>query len=259
MKKILICAALLSCLIYGCKQSKKESQAGVYKLDKQTVSGGKRDTTYERTQIKIYTDHHFIYAGTAPDSSVGFGVGSYRTDTGHRIIERSVYSSASLDSIRTFNLVITPTDTGYIQIIPALRVVKGVKYKLTEVYTRLPTTDSTVLDGLWKLDKTFWLKGTDTLKQNETQYKVFWRGHFMFIHRYPADQAATKFKNGFGYGSFSLKSDTLSEEDEMSSHSQLLHRKFAIAITFNGNDEYSQVIHDSKTGEVTTEIYRRIK
>ncbi|MDB5136949.1 MAG: hypothetical protein JWP37_3552 [Mucilaginibacter sp.] len=259
MKKILICAVLLSCTILGCKQTKKVSQAGVYRLEKQTVSGGKKDTTYVRTQVKVYTDQYFMYSGIAPDSSVGFGVGSYKLGTGNKITEHNIYSSGSLDSAKDFNVLVTKTDKGYSQVIPDIAVVKGVKYKLIEDYTQLPSADTSILDGVWKLDKTFWVKGKDTLKQNETQYKIFWGGHFMFIHRYPLDQAATKFKNGFGYGDFSLKNDTLNEEDEMSSHALLLHRKFAIKITFNGNDEYSQVINDSKTKEQTTEIYKRLK
>lgn len=259
MKKILIYAVLMGCAVLGCKQSKKASQAGVYRLDKQMASGGGKDTVYARSQIKIYTDKDFMYAGMAPDSSVGFGIGSYKTDTGNKIIEKNIYSSGALDSARTFNLTITATDSGYNQVIPDILVQKGVKYKITEQYTKLHPGDTSALDGVWKLDKTFTVKGKDTTKENEIQYKTFWSGHFMFIHRYPIDATATKFKNGFGYGDFSLKGDTLNEEDTMSSHTVLLHRKFSIEITFNGKDEYSQVINDSKANSQTTEIYRRLK
>jgi len=57
MKRIIIYAALLSCALIGCKKGQKFSQAGIYKLVKQTVSGGGTDSTYKRTQIKIYTVH----------------------------------------------------------------------------------------------------------------------------------------------------------------------------------------------------------
>ena len=259
MKKILVYAAVLSCIIGGCKQAKKTSLTGVYKLEKQMASGGGKDTTYKRTQVKIYTDQYFMYAGMAPDSSVGFGVGSYKADTGSRTIENNIYSSGALDSTKKFNVDVTYTDKGYNQVIPDLIVVRGVKYKLEEDYSKLPSADTSILDGVWKLDKTFWVKGKDTTKENETQYKIFWGGHFMFIHRYPLDAAATKFKNGFGYGTFSLKDDMLNEEDSMSSHAMLLNRKFAIQITFNGRDEYSQIINDQKTDTQTTEIYKRLK
>src|SRR5580704_7398179 len=126
MKRILIVAALLSCIIYGCKKKEKVSQAGVYKLEKQMASGGGKDTTYKRTQIKIYTDKYFMYSGMAPDSSVGFGVGSYKPDTGARVIEDNIYSSGALDSTKKFDLDITNTDKGYTQVIPDLMVVKGV-------------------------------------------------------------------------------------------------------------------------------------
>ena len=261
MKKILVLTvALLSCLIFGCKKKEKVSQAGIYQLEKQMVSGGGKDTLYSRKQFKIYTGRYFMYASMAPDSSVGFGAGSYTLDTGNRIIERNIYSSGYLDSSKSFNVnIISRTDSSYSQAIPDIAVIKGVSYKLTENYGRVPSADTSVLDGLWKLDRTYWVKGKDTTRSNETQFKIFWGGHFMFVHRYPLDQAVTKFKNGFGYGTFSFKRDTLTEEDEMSSHSVLVGRKFAIKITLNGKDEYSQVINDPEANVQTTEIYRRVQ
>ena len=262
MKKILIAAVLSGCIIFGCKKKEKVSQAGIYNLEKQMVSGGGKDTTYARKQIKIYTDRYFMYAGMAPDSSVGFGTGAYHLDTGNRIIESNIYSGQYLDSSKNFNVAISArNDSGYTQIIPDLAVIKGVTYKLTENYSRIKTaSDTSILDGLWKLDKTFWVKGKDTTKGTETQFKIFWGGHFMFVHRYPlAGGTTAAFKNGFGYGTFSFKSDTLTEEEDMSSHSVLAGRKFSIKINLKGKDEYSQVIDDPKAGEQTTEIYRRVQ
>jgi len=170
MKRIIICAALLSCVLQGCKHKQKFSQAGIYKLAKQTVSGGGKDSTYARTQIKIYTDHNFMYAGMTPDSSIGFGAGTYTLDTGNRIVEHRIYTSSTLDTGRTFNLKIMPTDSGYLQTIPSMATIKGVRYDLNEQYTRLPLGDSSVLDGLWKLDKNYSLKGKDTISQQSTGF-----------------------------------------------------------------------------------------
>jgi hypothetical protein len=258
MKKVLMFTALFACMIYGCMKAKKEpSQTGVYKMNKLTVSNGGKDSVYARTQMKIYTDKYFTYASMAPDSSVGFGVGSYKADTGNAITETNIYSSLALDSQKTYHLVITRKDSAYSQVIP--RTSGNVKYSLQEDYTQLPTMDSTKLDGVWKLDKAYYVKGKDTIKQAEVQYKTFWRGHFMFIHRYPVDAANTKLKNGFGYGNFSLKTDTLSETEQLTSHATLMGRSFAIRIVFNGDDEYSQVITDAKTGDRSVEVYRRLK
>jgi hypothetical protein len=258
MKKTLFYAALLSCSIFGCKKKEESSQAGVYKLDKQMVTGGARDSVYGRTQIKIYTDRYFMYAGMAPDSSVGFGIGSYSIDKSNNITERNIYSSALLDSPRTYKLKIIKKDSAYSQVIPALAIIKGIKYDLKEDYVKLPSGDTSMLDGLWKMEKNYMVKGKDTTMEKTTQYKIFWGGHFIFIHRYPVDAAKTKFKNGFGAGEFSFRNDTLREEDQMTNHPVLLNQKFAIKISFNGNDEYKQVINNSKTNEQSVEVYRRI-
>lgn len=258
MKKNIIVAVLLIMIMAGCKPSKNTpTQSGVYKLEKQMLSGGGRDTVYARTQMKIYTNNHFMYAAMAPDSSVGFGVGSYKQDSVNKITEQNIYSSRMLDSSQTFNLIITRTDTGYTQVIPNMTTVRNVPYKLTENYTKVALTDTSALDGLWKMDAFYTVTGKDTIKQTPTQYKIFWGGHFMFVHRYPINKEGTKFKNGFGYGAFSLKDDILSEEDEISNHPQLLHKKFAIKITFKGNNEYSQVITDSAGKSI--EIYKRLE
>jgi hypothetical protein len=249
---------LIAFILCGCGKAKKEpSQTGVYKMNKLTVSIGGKDSVYARTQMKIYTDKYFTYASLAPDSSVGFGVGSYKADTGKSINETNIYSSLALDSPKTYHLLIIRKDSSYNQVIP--RTSGNVKYDLTEDYTQLPTSDSTKLDGVWKLDKSYYVKGRDTTKQSEVQYKTFWRGHFMFVHRYPEDAANTRFKNGFGYGDFSLKSDTLSETEQLTSHATLMGRSFAIKITFSGDDQYSQVITDKSTGEQSVEVYRRLK
>lgn len=260
MRKILIFITLLACTFVACKKAKKEpSQPGVYKMDKLTVSSGGKDSVYARTQVKIYTDHHFAYASMAPDSSVGFGIGSYKADTGTNIIETSIYSSASLDSPQVFHIAITSQlDSGYTQALP-LTSPKGVKYTVTEMYTRLPTDGVSKLDGVWKLDEAYIVKGKDTTKQPENQYKAFWGGHFMFVHRYALDNTNLHFKNGFGYGDFTLRNDTLSESEKITNHASLLGRSFAIKINFNGDDEYSQIITDSASGSRSVEIYRRLK
>jgi hypothetical protein len=258
MKRILIYAVLLSCVL-GCKHSQKLSQAGVYKLLKQTVSGGGKDSTYERMQIKIYTDHNFMYAGMTPDSSIGFGAGSYSLDTGNSIIEHRIYTSSTLDTSRTFTVKITPKDNGYSQTIPSMASIKGVRYDLNEEYTKLPMGDSSVLDGLWKLDKSYSVKGKDTTTQHITKFEIFWKGSFMFINRFPVDKAATKFNYGYGYGPFSFKDNKLNEDVQMSSNAPVLNHKWTFGITMKGNDELTQVSTDAKTNTQYTEIYKRFK
>jgi hypothetical protein len=259
MKRILIYAVLLSCPFLGCRKKEKLPLIGVYKLEKQRITGGGTDSTYSRKQVKIYTAHNFIYAGMTPDSAVGFAVGTYRWGTGNRIIEHEFFSSFNRNASRTFKVDITIKDSGYSQKIPALAVIKGVKYDLFEDYTRLPAGDTSKLDGLWKMEKAYILKGKDTVKQENTQYKIFWGGHFLYIHSLPIDKAATKFKSGFGFGTFNLNDNMITEQDQMSNDTGVLNHKFAVKTTFNGNDEYTQVIDDTKHNQQSVEIYKRVK
>jgi hypothetical protein len=259
MKRILIYAVLLSCPILGCRKKEKLPLIGVYKLEKQRITGGGTDSTYSRKQVKIYTAHNFIYAGMTPDSTVGFAVGTYKSDTGNRIIEHEFFSSFNLKASRTFKVDITMKDSGYSQKIPDLAVIKGVKYDLFEDYTRLPAGDTSKLDGLWRMDKAYILKGKDTVNLQDTQYKIFWGGHFLYIHSLPIDKAATKFKSGFGFGNFSFKDNMVTEQDQMSNDTGVLNHKFVVKTTFNGNDEYTQVINFPKNNEQSVEIYKRVK
>ena len=227
-------------------------------MDKITVNVGGKDSVYARTQMKIFTDDHFAYASLASDSSVGFGIGSYKLDTGNHITENNIYSSRSLDSANVYHLSITRRDSGYTQVLP-MKAATGTEYTVTESYTQLPADGTSKIDGVWKLDKAYLVKGKDTTKLSETQFKAFWGGHFMFVHRYPADNTNTKYKNGFGYGDFTLRNDTLSESENLTSHPTLMGRTFAIKITFNSDDEYSQIIVDAKSGDQSVEIYRKLK
>jgi hypothetical protein len=259
MKRILFFAALLSCLLIGCKKNKALSMTGVYKLEKQWISGGGNDSVYKKTQIKIYTTHQFIYAGMTPDSAVSFGVGNYKPDTGIRIVENEFYSSFRLDTSRAFNVDITTSDSGFTQKIPAIATIKDVKYDLMEKYSKESPGDTTKLDGLWKMSKSYLVNGKDTTKKEVTQYKIFQGGHFLFAGRYLVDKTTNKFKNNFGYGSFNLTGGDLVEENTTASDASALKHKFNIKIAFSGNDEYTQVISDAKTKQQSIETYDRIK
>jgi hypothetical protein len=261
MNKILIFAALFSFLIFGCKKKEKSSEAGlsgVYELEKQVLARGDKDSVIKRTQIKIYTDHNYLYASIVPDSSVGFGVGTYALDSANRLKEHSIYTSRALDSSLTYNIEVTKKPGGYGQVIPDFATVKGVKYALKEDYKKFPPADSSALDGLWKMEKTYTIKGKDTIPTDVTQYKIFWGGHFIFVHRFAQNKEKTIFKNGFGTGVFTFSNDTLREEEQISNYRLLQGNKFTVKVTMNGHDEYTQVINSATNGQ-SVEIYKRVK
>ncbi|HTD41506.1 MAG TPA: hypothetical protein VK671_12845, partial [Mucilaginibacter sp.] len=106
--------------------------------------------------------------------------------------------------------------------------------------------------------KMYRVKGRDTSVQHETKFKVFWGGHCMFIHRYPVNAVGSQYKDGFGYGTFSLKNNVLTEKEKMAVPVDLADREFNSKVTLN-NKEYTQVFADPKTEEQTTEVYKRLR
>lgn len=233
--------------------------AGVYRLEKQWVRNGGPDSAYERTQIKIYTDHQFIYAGMTPDSAVGFGVGNYKQDTAYHITEKEFYSSYRLDTTRVFHLVVTTSDNGYTQNIPGIATLKGVKYDLMEQYSKIsPAGKAPKLDGLWKMEKSIAVNGRDTVKKVVTQYKIFKDGYFLYAGRYQTGTPG-KFKSTFGYGTCSLQGNKLVEQNTISSDAAALTHPFNIKIAFSGDDSYTQVIDNPQSKRESIETYVRIK
>ena len=158
----------------------------------------------------------------------------------------------------TFKLKITPKDSGYFQTIPAMAAIKGVKYDLNEQYIKLPAGDSSALDGLWKIYSGYNVKGTDTLKQEATEYKIFWKGYFMYMQHCMGGKTPADAKNAFGYGSFSFAKDTLSGEIKMSNNPALVGQKFAVSLKLNGI-EFTQIMTDPKTKVQMVEIWKRVR
>lgn len=241
----------------GCKKVKVISYSGVFKLNKQTISSGGWDTTWMKEQAKIYTDRYYMYSGLSSDSDVRFGFGTYELESNKTIAEHNIFNSKALDSAQIFVVQMNQTANALTAIVPEWARSESVSYKLTENYTKVPSSASSVLDGVWELKKLYWVKGKDTSMQHETQFKIFWQGHFMFIHRYPIDPVATQYKNGFGYGKFALKNTTLDETVEMSSHKNLVSKNLTGGVDLKVN-EYTEVFNDPKTHQQIIEIYKRI-
>jgi hypothetical protein len=263
MKKLSILALCLSMAlgIYSCgNESKSESQAGVYSMEKQVGSDGKTETVNQSSdggfQIKIYTDQNYFYVAMTKDSSASFGLGTY-TLKGSKIEEKNIYNAASLDTAGTFNLDIAKSEKGYSQVIPEI-MIQGKKWKLTEEYTSLPTTGTSELDGVWKQSKSLVVSGKDTTDNTYNEYKVYSGGHFMWATRYQADTTKKEYKNVVGHGTFGLKDGALTEQLDKSSLAGAVG-KYDIKIAFNGKDEYTQETADTKNNSVGFKTYQRVK
>ena len=265
MKKnaLLALAVSLGLGLFSCgskEESKTESQAGVYSMDKQIGSDGKTEMVNQARdggfQIKIYTDQNYFYIAMNKDSATSFGVGSY-TLAGSKIEEKNIYNAAALDTAGTFNLDITKNEKGYTQVIPEI-MIQGKNWKLTEEYTSLPTTGTSELDGVWKQSKYLVVSGKDTTDQSYNEYKVYHGGHFMWATRYMVDTTKKEYKAVVGHGTFTLKDGGLTELLDKSSMAGAVG-KYDIKVVFNGKDEYTQETADTKNKSVGFKTYQRVK
>ncbi len=257
-KNTLYFFAAVMFLALSCKQANQQIlQAGAYQIKSMVVNDGTKDSTYQSNQLKIYTGTHYIYVHMNTDSSVGFGLGTYHSE-GNKVEEINWYNSSGSDTANSFILNITPTDNGYTQHIPAI-VSNGIKYTMTETYTKQGNDSTSELDGLWKQTVGLKIIGTDTTKtHNFTHYTAFQNGHFIFVHRYASDSTGTMFKKGFGSGTFTYANGQLEEINTLTNYPSIAGKKITISITFTGKNEYTQIIKDVATQTTSIETYTRL-
>lgn len=262
MKKILYALTAIVLLTTACSAPKtEESQAGVYKMEKAVTNDGTKDTVENSpNQFKIYTATHYVFAKLNGDSTVSFGVGSYKKE-GNTITETNVYSGGGSDSAANFTLNLTKTETGYVQDIAAL-VMNGVTYKLNEIYSKVAAGAASELDGLWKLSARMSITGTDTTDVLATysavQYKVFQDGHFIWVNRAATDSTKTAYQNSFGYGAYTFADGVSTELPSTSSYASIVGMTIKVKITFIGKDEYMQEIYDEAAKTTSIEKYTRL-
>lgn len=233
---------------------------GAYFMLSQTINNGKTNTKYtDLKQLKIYTDSFMMYTQVNPTDSIsGFGVGSYTADTG-TVTENVIYSahdSTFTASPASFTLHITKTPDGYEQLIPDM-VIDSQKSKLTEEYQSVGKTQKSPLDGVWKEINSYTFKGTDTSKNNRTQYKAFYDGYFMFGQT--SKDSSGKTRAGIGFGTFVMNGDKqIKETDLNSTFAIIAGNTFDVYIEMDGADKYKQTI-SYPDGSKSVEFYERLK
>lgn len=258
MKYLKIC---FIALVISCNSSSKKApiMQGAYLMTSQTVNDGTKKTEYtDVKQLKIYTDHYVLYTQVnAADSTSSFGVGSYTSDTSG-VTENIIYSSHDSsfdDSPSTYKLEITKTADGYNQVISDI-VINGTKSKLTEIYQKVGTKDSSILDGVWRQTSSYEIKGPDSTKYKRTEYKAFKNGYFMFGL---TDKDSSRTQTGIGFGTFSmLGANKMKETDLNSTYPIIAGQSFIIDLTFKGRDNYQQTILHPDSSK-TVEFYERLK
>lgn len=248
-------------LVISCNSSSKKApkMQGAYLMTNQTVNDGTKNTEYtDVKQLKIFTDHYVMYTQiNASDSTSAFGVGSYTSDTSG-VTEHIIYSSRDSsfnDSPSNYKLGITITADGYNQVISDI-VIDSTKSKLTEIYQKVGTKDSSILDGVWRQTRSYEVKGTDSTRYERSEYKAFKNGYFMFGI---TDKDSSRIQTGIGFGTFSmLGNNKMKETDLNSTYPIIAGQSFVIDLTFDGNDNYQQTIVHPDSSK-TVEFYERLK
>jgi hypothetical protein len=261
MKKIMAISLLFAAACSTASKKEPLQMSGAYQMKSMSLKNEKIDTSSSNLlQLKMYTADYMMYANVNPGDSVSsFGVGTYAINN-DTLTENVFYrgSDTSMnDSEAAYKLTITKTGNGYTQAIPDIEWGSQGKVTLSENYESVGTASASPLDGLWKLEKGYNIKGTDTSVNTVTQFKMYHNGHFMFGHTWR--DSAQKISTGMGYGSFTMDGNTkLVETVKASNYSSIRGQTIEIAIELNGADGYTQTI-TSADGVKSVEVYERVK
>ncbi|MEP6466924.1 MAG: hypothetical protein ABJB05_11500 [Parafilimonas sp.] len=257
MKK-LSCILLLTAF-FSCKTSTSViNMNGVYKMEKQNFKGKVVDTTsLENNQLKIYIDSVMMYVlvNHAQDVSA-FAVGKYSVDSG-KLVEHIMYNATeNLQSTDVFSdtVTIAKNDTGYVQ--TTSKMMSEGEIKITETYTYAGTKTPSLLDGIWKQVSSYALRGKDTIKHNDIEYKSFYEGNFSYGDYYTD---SSQKRTGISYGTFSIdSSNNLTEAITVSTWPELAGKTFVLGIIKNSNDIFTQTTVNA-TGDKEISVYERVK
>lgn len=235
---------------------------GVYSMQSQTIDDGTNQTTLkELKQLKVYTDDYFMYVqSNNANSTYSFGIGSYSVDDSGYVIEKTIFTARDTNfnaEPKTYKLDITTNYDGYKQVIPDITI-GGQKSKLTELYTRSGSKESTPLDGVWKLTNFFIVNGNDTASFERTQYKAFYNGYFMY-GQYIINDSTGGHSTGMGYGTFKMDGDTkLQETDLNSSYNITPGQVYTLDVQMVNENGYKQTLNQPD-GSKHIEVYQRMK
>ena len=258
MKKL---ACFLLIALINCKQSKNVAVQidGAYKMLQQNFKGSGVDTTSTETnQLKIYAGNVMMYVLMNQSQDVSaFAVGNYAVNAG-KLAEHIVYNATeNLQSLDVFSdtVNINKNDTGYVQ--TSTKISDRGPINITEIYKSTATNDTSIIDGIWKQTSSYALRGGDTIKHNDIEYKAFYAGNFSYGDYY-TDSLQQK-RTGISYGTFSMdNNNNLTETITVSTWAELNNRTFVLAITKNGNDSFTQTATNA-TGDKEISVYERVK
>jgi hypothetical protein len=255
-----LCIALCTLVVahYSYSQA-NQSMKGAYRLTRQLVNDGSKDSVMQIQQLKIYTDRYMIYAHPIPnDSLADYGIGTYETK-GNNVYENVFYTSAGGAHNDTIKLDITKKGNGYSQVIK-FPTDSGQTFILVEDYDNVSKKIKTPLDGAWKQTQSIYIsKDGKADSSKTTQFKVYESGHFIWANTVQ-DSATNKPRSAYGYGTFEMKNKNQAVELNMNStyKTDLVQKPVTLQIDLMGKDNFKQTI-EWPSGEKLIEYYERLK
>jgi hypothetical protein len=200
-----------------------------------------------------------MYVLMNPSQDVSaFAVGKFSIDSG-KLIEHILYNATeNLQSTDVFSdtVEINKNDTGYVQTSSKLVSDKG-QINITETHRSTAANTTSILDGIWKQVSSYALRGNDTMKHNDIEYKAFYAGNFSYGDYY--DDSLKQKRTGVSYGTFSIDSScNLTETIAVSTWPELIDKTFVLSITKNNNESFTQTTVNAK-GDKEISVYERVK
>lgn len=258
MKRI---ACIFLIAIAGCSTATDSTNLnGAYLMKQQHIKNNDVDTiTVENRQLKIYAGNVMMYVLFNPSQDASaFAVGRYSFSSG-KLAETILYNATeNLQNNIPFSdtVQIEKNDSGYVQVTSRPMGAKGA-VKVTETYLTAGTNATSLVDGVWKQVSSYALRGNDTIRHNDIEYKAFYSGYFSYGDYYT--DTIQQNRTGISYGTFSMDSShNLTETITASTWPELVGKTFVLGITVSGKDSFTQVTYNP-TGDKEISVYERIK
>ena len=175
-------ALAMMLLFISCQNSQPPvDMIGAYSLNTQVLNDGRKDSTIDRKQLKIYTDQYFMYASpNVADSFANFGIGKYMIK-GDKLHEYRFYTAEQGEKNDTFVVTVNKNADGYEQVIDNMNL-SGTNYKLTESYQTASKEATSPMDGAWKQIRNVYIRkaGDSSVNSAPLEYKVYQAGYFIW-------------------------------------------------------------------------------
>ena len=222
---------------------------GAYALVSVDVTEKDQVSSYQRDQIKIYTQNRFMFAFyNELTARVDAGTGYAEWVNGVLVETPIANQDGSIEDL-SFDLTIIPTDTGFTQSL------SGMKYGERSVdmveQWRTLSTESGEFDGLWKLESS---SPEIASRGGFFEMKMIGGGHYAFFQRFSNEGELVKH---FGFGSFQVnESGEITESAMTSSIEGYAGREYQVDLKLVDSNHLVQSFE--LNGVVITQTYVRI-